>query len=552
MKHKKYLFLVLLLSAFSFYRLIRPGYFPMHDDMQATRVMQMDKCLRDGQFPCRWVPDLGFGYGYPLYIFYSPLAYYVMEVFHLIGFSFIASVKIVFILSFIFAGASMFVLGQALWGNLGGLVSAMFYVYAPYRASDVYSRGAVGEFWALIFLPLILWSILNLIKNEKQKKSIIYLSLSVTGLLLSHNLTIIAFTPIAALWTLVFLFLYYKKGIIKKIILAVALGVGLSAFYLIPMIAEKSYVHIDSMTSGYFNYLAHFVSLKQLFLNGHWGYGSSELGPYDDLSFQIGVIHWLIVLISLVLAFIKKKRNKIDRIIVVFLSIVFITAIALCHSKSTFIWQTITPMKYFQFPWRFLTMAILSSSIIAGFPLKIIKNKRRARQLTALLIFLLIFFYSRFFSPSQWLNIKDQDKFSGENWKNQQTMSIFDYLPIFASAPPASPAPQEPQIIHGQANIINFQKGTNWQKGEVDVSQPATIQLPLFFYPGFKLWLNQKETDFSYQNQLGLITFNLPSGRHQFLVKLTSTLDRKIGDTISLISILVLIYLFYAIKKEKK
>ena len=45
--------------------LLMPGYFPMHDDLQMMRQLEMDKCFRDGQIPCRWVPDMGYGYGFP-------------------------------------------------------------------------------------------------------------------------------------------------------------------------------------------------------------------------------------------------------------------------------------------------------------------------------------------------------------------------------------------------------------------------------------------------------------------------------------------------------
>ena len=66
------LLLVLIIPTFSF--LIKPGlYWNMHDDMQLVRQLEMDKCLKDGQIPCRWTPDLGYGYGYPLFNFYPPL-----------------------------------------------------------------------------------------------------------------------------------------------------------------------------------------------------------------------------------------------------------------------------------------------------------------------------------------------------------------------------------------------------------------------------------------------------------------------------------------------
>lgn len=53
------------------------GYFSHHDDLQVIRIFEMRKCFSDLQIPCRWVPDMAFGNGAPLFNFYGPLAYYV-------------------------------------------------------------------------------------------------------------------------------------------------------------------------------------------------------------------------------------------------------------------------------------------------------------------------------------------------------------------------------------------------------------------------------------------------------------------------------------------
>src|SRR3989344_391723 len=126
-----FLILLLLFIIPSFKALIRPGYFPMHDDMQAMRLLQMDRCIKDGQIPCRWVPDMGYGYGYPQFNYYPPLPYYIMEVLHLGGLSFLGSVKAGFILSIVFSAFAMFFLVKLLFGDWAGLVSAVFYAYAP-------------------------------------------------------------------------------------------------------------------------------------------------------------------------------------------------------------------------------------------------------------------------------------------------------------------------------------------------------------------------------------------------------------------------------------
>src|SRR3990167_6120481 len=124
--------IVLILVIPTFMALLRPGYFPMHDDISAMRLLEVDKCIKDGQIPCRWVPDMGFGYGYPQFNFYSPLPYYLMEGFHLGGLGFLDSVKAFFVMSIIVSAIGMYLLGKELWGRMGGLISALLYTFAGY------------------------------------------------------------------------------------------------------------------------------------------------------------------------------------------------------------------------------------------------------------------------------------------------------------------------------------------------------------------------------------------------------------------------------------
>lgn len=531
-----YLLLVVVLSFFSFKSLLRPGYFPMHDDMQAMRVLQMDKCLKDGQIPCRWVPDMGYGYGYPQFLYYSPLPYYVMEGFHLAGLSVLDSVKAGFALSFILSGLTMFVLGKSLWGELGGLVSAVFYIYAPYRASDAYSRGAVGEFWALVFLPLIFWAILELVRKAKTKY-LFFLALSYAGLLITHNITTMAFTPVAAAWGLFLVFYYKKWRLLPQLILGGLWGIGLAAFFILPVIFERNYVHVETMIMGYFNYLAHFVSLPQLFLSPFWGFGSSELGPYDDLSFTLGIFHWLAALAAFVLSFVYRQKEKLWGISA-FLFLVFLVSSFMTHQKSVFIWNSLPFLAYFQFPWRFLVVATFAVSALAGL-LAALAGKTK-KLVAFFLVVGVIFLNAFYFNPSRWYNLTDSEKFSGELWEKQLTISIFDYLPKSAETPPDSKAPESPLVLEGRAEIVDYQKGSDWQRAKVQVTKEAVLRFPLYYFPGFKAWIDGQQTTIDSQNKLGLITISVPSGEHEIYVKLKRTWPRKIGDIVSALSLIAL------------
>ena len=558
----RFLILVLVLSIPTFKGIIRPGYFSMHDDMQAMRIYQMDKCFQDGQIPCRWVPDMGYQYGYPQFNYYGPLPYYVMEFFHLSGVNLFDSVKIGFILALLLGNVAMFVLGKSIWGKWGGVLSALLYAYAPYRAGDIYSRGAMGETWGFVFMPLILYSIYKLVHKPSIKNTGIF-ALSFAGLFATHNITSFIFTPLAALWTIGLLISckMNKQKIVqflKRFTLGSIWAVALSAFFLLPVIFEKSYAHIESMLSGYFNYLAHFVNFKQLFFTTFWAYGSSVAGPHDDLSFFIGPIHLLIVGVIttlLVIKFIKKDSsflNLKNKKLVLFICslLALLISVFMTHSRSSFIWKTFSPLKYLQFPWRFLSPASFFISFAGGYILSFSSVNKKITFL--LLSLLIILFNSAFFTPKNWYNITPQEKFSGISYGRQLTISIFDYLPIYAQYPPASVAPSHPTVINGSVGITDYIKKSNRITFNTNSKLPSTILLNQFDFPGWVVKVNNKKVEHYHQNELGLITFDLPSGINTVKVSLKNTPIRLLGDILTLSSFSLLIYIFFKGKKNEK
>ena len=130
---KKYwgLVFVVLFSLFSILPFLSQGFFPMHDDTQVVRVYEMGKSLKDGMFPVRWVTDLGYGYGYPIFNFYAPLAYYVGGFFNVLGIDALVSTKAMMVLGIVFSGIFMYFLAREFWGEAGGIISGLFYLYAP-------------------------------------------------------------------------------------------------------------------------------------------------------------------------------------------------------------------------------------------------------------------------------------------------------------------------------------------------------------------------------------------------------------------------------------
>lgn len=545
--------LILLACLPAIFSLIRSGYFPMHDDIQAFRLLEMDKCIKDLQIPCRWIPDMGFGYGYPQFNYYGPTPYYLMEVVHLAGIGFLDSTKIGFALSVIVSALGMFLLAKSIWGNFGGVLASIFYIYAPYRAVNIYVRGAMGEAWGMAILPFIFWSTKGVIEGKKYSK--LWLALSIASLFTSHNITALIFIPFYIVWILYLIFENKIKdthlfGKIKNLMLSVMWGLLMSAFFTLPAYFEQKYVHIATLLMGYFNYLAHYVGLRQMLFSTHFGYGSSELGPNDDIFLSPGILHWLFPLILIGLGFVFKQSKKI-KILIIFVLLGWIS-LFMMHPRSVFIWKMIPLFSFVQFPWRFLTIATLFFSLSMGFVGMLLAKNKLKIFVFALLSLSVIFVNINYFKPDFTLDIKDSDKFSNESWQKQLTISIFDYLPIYAKFPPVEKAPEIPLIIEGIAEVVSGNKGTDWQNWEIKAELDSILRFPVYYFPNWMAYINGEKSEISYDNELGLITLNLKPGNNWVNLKLENTPLRVISNFISVISILLIPFYLYRIQKHEK
>jgi hypothetical protein len=550
-KHKKekpLFWLVLLISLPAVISLIKPGFYSMYDDMQVIRLQQMDMCIKDGQIPCRWVPELGYGYGYPLFQYYAPLPYYTMEAFHLVGFSYIDSVKIGFGLSVFLSAIFMYFLSKQFFSKIPSLVAATLYIFLPFRAADLYVRGGMGQLWGMVALPLFLLG-LELLIRKRGNKQIAFFAVTTAIFLLSHNLTVFMSIPLLLAWFLVRIVMEKTKRleVVKSVAAGSVVGLLAASFFIVPLIVERSQVHLETLTQGYFNYLAHFINLKQLFVSLLWGYGPTVLGPGDDVFLGLGPIHFLFAVLGFLVVFSKAKKQT--KKLAVALFIVLMGSLFLAHERSSFIWNLIPQLSYVQFPWRFVLIAGFCASFLGAFWFSTI-NKKITPILYIVSLIVILAFYGGFFAPKDWFYITDEQKLSGENYQRQITASIYDYLPKSASENPDDQAPTT--VISGEGEIVvdSFEKGTNWYKVSLQVlSESAQVVFPSYDFPGWKIWANDNEIKTERYSELGLVSARLQKGNYNIIVKLTNSPSRTIGNLLSLVGLVIVSVLLFSKKK---
>lgn len=543
---KSNLFLIgLVLTVALFWPLVKAPYFSHHDDVQVIRLHEMNECFKDLQLPCRWDPNLGGLYGYPLFNYYGPLPYYFGEIVYLFSGSFIFSAKIMFAVSFLGSYVFMYLLGRKLWGERGGVLSALFYAYAPYHALDFYVRGAMGEMWALMFFPAVIWAVLR-VKESQIYKNVGILGIIFALLVMSHNLSAMIFLPVVLGFILLLYLSNRNLKVVTLSLLGIIFGLLISAFYWIPSLGEKHLVHVETTISGYFSYTEHFKGVKKLFIERMWGWGASvrEIpgGERDDMSFQIGVVHLLAWLVGGVLAFLNRKKSFALGVFL-FCTLGILASVFMIHPRSVFIWNLLPPLAYLQFPWRLLMFIIFFISIIAG-SITFFVNEKLAKVAFFLLIFFVVLFNFSYFAPEKFFYVSDSEYLTGSNWDKQIKRSIFDYLPKSAKFPPAALATVRYEILEGNPSILEFTEGSNWIKFKVESESQSRVRLSQYYFPNWKVRIDNQEVSVNYDNDLGLITFEIPSGKHSIEARLHDTPVRTFANIVSFLSVFSLLILF--------
>lgn len=561
---KKYIFsiIVILLVFFAIKPLINPGFFPIHDDEQVGRLFELNHSLESFHIPPRISQNLGFGYGYPFFNFYPSFVYYIAEVFVLLGFSYIISIKLMIGLGFMLSALFMYFFSKEYIGKLGGLISAVLYTYAPYHAVDVYVRGALPEFFSFAFIPAIF---LVLLRNSRKQSigNIVLFGLFVGGIILTHNLVALMAIPFI---TIYFIYLLIrsenKKALVISVLSGGILGLLISAYFWIPAILENKYTMVSLLTTELANYNLHFVSLPQFF-NSPWGYGGSILGPQDGLSLEIGKIHIILASFAVVLFAFNIIKKKQSNVFILPFVIILILSVFLQSYYSKIIWDKIPALSYIQFPWRFMIFTVFSVSFLGGYIFSLKFDQKAKIILAAALVCFTILFYSSLFKPERLLlNAKDSDYISKEVIRWKTSVMAFEYVP-FGIATKKSDlnttiiditedeiARRPFEIITGDAKVKVLEEKPHYKKFEVISYKNTEFQINTYSFPGWKTFINGREISYNDKNKLKLLRINVKTGKSLVEAKFSDTNVRKIANLMSTSGLLIIIFLipFYSKK----
>lgn len=536
---------LLILSIFALKDLAKPAFYTSHDgETHTARIAQYWQALADGQIPPRFAGSFYSGLGSPIFVYIYPLPYLLGSALHAVGFSFVASFKILMALAFIASNIASFLwLKEITKNEKAAFLGALFYTWVPYRFLLIYVRGSISEILAYVALPLVLYGITKLTATP----SVLWLgatSIFISLLLLSQNLVAAISIPIVFTYLIILVVQQKSKKAFAYGLLAHVWGFLISAFIYLPSIFERKFTRFDEIiTTAYQN---HFVNIKQL-IRSPWGYGFDLPGVVNDqMSLQLGLAHIFVFLVSLLLLVYLLYKRKFPAVAVYFIGIFAASTFLMLQGKLTsYVWREIKLLQIIDIPWRLLGITSLSLSYLAAFSAKYIKA---GLYFLFLIAFVLVANrnHLRINKP-----IESDDSFF-ESYQGTATQ-YDEFTPIWRQStrsPIGFAGGEKVQTLSGKGEIKNLIATSNEVSFDVAVnSQKAQVRINRFYFPGLQITDSEKELkqdkDFiitnpgvlafeNEQDASGLILLNLNKGDHKIQAKFKETKLRTVANYLSL------------------
>lgn len=531
---------VAVLAIFVFlssYALFHDGFFRTIDDITTVRINYLQKELARNNwvnnFPVRLSGELSNNFGYPLYLFYAPLTYYVgasLKIF--LSLSDIVATKYVYVFPLIFGPFALYLAArqkvQAPWA----LIAAVAYTLFPYRGSNTYVRGAAPEAWAISLIPLAMAGIFLLQKNKKVGGFIF--SVGYFLVLITHILVGLQFTALVLLFG--FIFLLKNKWFWQSF----ALGIGAAAFYLLPMIYYLKIIkvtYVDVNTTYLLQTLEPINNLLKV--------------PVGEFVWRVSGVFFYLLAGGLVYLMYKKRQGDNHLKEAFFWGISGLVLYLLLFDPFKFIWEISLPLTgILQFAWRILALLAFMIPLFLALLLQTIKSVYIKAALATIAIVVSLNFLPSFKPEaySYFYQYKPEGPCATTSWQDE-------YLPIWVKG---CPQPRNPLEIKPEGKINLLSDNPLAITAEVETENNSDLIVNKFYFPGWHLLLDGKETPLDYTFSIdGIFKTALTPGKHNVEVVYKKTPIMWIADLISLGSFALLFYsqkssAYFLLRRYKK
>ena len=520
--------------------------------LQLQRSAAVDYSLLADGSPLwvRFSSGLVYGYGAPLFNYFSPLSYYPAVGLQGLGLSHLQSWLLMMAAYILAAAAGMFLLGRLWTGSLlGGFGAALAYIYAPFLLFDAVARGASAELAALAALPFAVYGFTRLAFYGRRR---------------DFGLAVLAFAFFIPLHTLItlhgtaLLVIYClflcgsagdKTGVFLRLALAGVLGLCLTAFYWLPALLESDAIKLGLIADelAHIDVHRHLRPLDALLALPHTADPSQQNQP---IPISLG---WGQLILGGSALLLSWRSGHRCRALLVMLALLVLVLVFMNTPASAGLWDSLPLIAYTQFPWRLLGLASLLLALMTGIGLWLLWQSRAAGwqrwavvgiACLTLLLYAIPWTYTAYHADFAVNDIRDVQEF--ERQSGQLALSSYsEYLPITTDAAYLDAlrlsesfelGGTTPRLRSSAALSILAQE---WSGTAADLrlvsAQAQVIELDWLYVPGWVAEMDGQALAVFPSVPAGLVALEVPAGEFSLRIALGQTAVQSLAHLLSLL-----------------
>lgn len=554
-RKQKYIFAALLVMCFAVNLPMLADYlYEGHDLLfHLERINSLAAELQNGQFPVRIETEMLNGYGYVSAIMYGNLFLYLPAVLQLVMVPLEDAYKIyVILVNSATCVLTYYAMKKMLRREWLALTGAFVYTFSAYRLVDVYVRAAVGEYMAMLFLPVLVWGFWNILSGEVRKyrlRDYLPIVAGLTGLLESHVLS----CEMAAVFIVITCVICVKKVFQKERFLALAKAlvatVLLNLWFLVPFLqyfGEDMVLNARSEP----NIQKRGLYLSQVFDIFIQAVGDNvDNGVQDEFGLGIGVAltAGMMILGWYRIRYGALRTEKEKQTLFFWL----LGCGAIGMSTTFFPWDSIQDYSRMlaralgtvQFPWRYLAIAtiMLTFSLVCTLELVVQREGEMRAKLLAVGIVMLTCIPTGLFFQN-FTNLTDEVNYYSENEIGTFHIGVGEYLLKGTDSARLNEALVQTE---GQVEIKDFYRTS--QEAVLScvnaADEPAAVMVPIINYRNYEAvdaWTCEEFLIETGEN--GQIKIQIPAGyQGDIRIYYRVPLLWRAAELISLLCLIVLV-----------
>ena len=439
------------------------------------------------------------------------------------------------------------------FGTLSGWLAATALLTSVYAGTEIYVRGDLSELAAMMTLPAALWALAGWLEQGRVRHAVC-LALAGGALIVLHPIVALLGYGLMGLAVGVFALMGLAKGLplpegegncwrrAAGAVAALGAGIGLAAFYWMPVFFELDLVQSDRAFVGFYHYASHFVDPRDLF------------GLYSrtgTIPLALGVLPLLLAALNAAVLIARwGEATPPQRRLLLFALGAAALYVLLMTRASAPVWDWCPPLQRLQFPWRILSVVAVLVAAAAGAMLPWTTDRIGGGRVALLVLAL---------ATLSWMYTAYQLDPDARVPEGTGPLAAQDFAPDLRDEWLPRGATRDIPLADRRGptagpgcRVEDFQRGQGRLSGHVRANRPSWIILPHYHFPvGWRAELDGLPVPLG-SDPRGLMRIDLPEGTDAMLeIGFSRTPMRRWGLIVSASTLLVGIGLTVAVARRR-